>query len=86
MENICGQALEHQTGRLVTCIENAQLLQESLSYYFNSSLYSFINLLNLQVVSDENSTTILVSASRNIPAILGLERFVALSVYWSHRQ
>ena len=30
------------------------------SNLFNSSLYSFINVLNPQVVSDENSTTILI--------------------------
>ena len=53
------------------------------------SLYSFINVLNLQVLSDDNITTILLLAravTSDIPAILGLERFAGLCVSWRHRQ
>ena len=55
----------------------------------HSSLYSVINVLNLQVFSDENSNAYLLwglSATSDIPAILGLERFMGLCVSWRHRQ
>ena len=44
-------------------------------------IFGLIFLLNLQVVSDENSTTILIvgtSTTSGIPAILGLGRLVGL--------
>ena len=48
---------------------------------FNSSMYSFINVIDLQVVSDENSTTILATFQLSW-ALRGLW----VCVYWRHRQ
>ena len=58
---------------------------------------TLINVLNLQFVllrsfhmivaiGDENSTTIHVVWTNDIPAILGLERYMNMCVSWRHRQ
>ena len=92
MTILCGRVLGAKTGSLVASLYTECTTTADITIIISSTVHctlSFLNVLNLQFVSDENNNTILVVgtfATSDIPAILGLEKFAGLRVSWRHMQ